>query len=374
MFKKRVLILLPVFDIGGAEKQGFYAAKELKETGNYETEIWAFGRSKGTLIPLIEEQGISYTDLNVDFGILENTKNRILFYLKFIKKLRKNKFYAVIPFTFHSNLTVATCFRFSGVKKALWFQIAMEHHIGLGRFEKIGAKFRPTYASNSIAAGNYVRVRHGLPNDHKVHFIPNPFEKKPFKKSREEWREELNLKQDEFSFAIVANFFYEKDHLTLLRAIKILKEKGVTCKIFFAGDNVNDGLIALKIKAFILDNAIYDYVKFTGVISDVPGFLQGMDCTMLTSSTEGSPNALIEYVAYKRPVIVSDIKPNMEIVGSDYPYNFPVGNEFKLAELMEILMEAPSGLKERAEILGNKIVKKYSKEENLKAFVSILES
>jgi hypothetical protein len=68
MSKKKVLILLPVFDLGGAEKQGFYAAKELTGKVGYEAEIWAFNKSSGNLISLIEKEGIRYKDLNISFA------------------------------------------------------------------------------------------------------------------------------------------------------------------------------------------------------------------------------------------------------------------------------------------------------------------
>ena len=375
MSKKKVLILLPVFDLGGAEKQGLYAAKELIEQADYEAEIWAFNKSSGNLISLIEKEDIRYKDLNISFDDLNGgIKQRLFTYLKVIKLFRKNKFYAVIPFTYHSNLVVAICFRFSGVKKALWFQIAMEHHIGVGRYERIAKMFRPTYASNSLSAGDFIKERHQLKSDEKVHFVPNPFEVKQEFKSRDEWRSELGFNDKDFVFGIVANFYHEKDHLTLLKSVKTLKEKGTKCKLILVGDNTREDNYILSLKSFILDNELYDLVKFAGVVKDIPGLLKSLDCALLTSSTEGSPNALIEYVAYAIPVIVSNIGPNIEIVGSDYPYNFPVGNAHKLAELMEILIGTPTGLKERTEILGDKIVKKYSKEENLKAFVSILES
>lgn len=374
MSKKRVLILLPVFDLGGAEKQGFYAAKELKQDGEYDTEIWAFNKSSGNLIKLIEEEGIVYKDLNISFTELNNSKKRLLFYFQFIRKLRKSNFYGILPFTYHANLTTAFCFRFGGVKKALWFQIAMEHHIRVGRFEKFASRFKPIYASNSLAAGDFISKRHLLDNDQTVYFIPNPFEIKEGKLSREEWRRYLGIKDDEFAFGIVANFYHEKDHLTLLKAAKLLKDKGVKFKLILAGDNNRSDTYLLKLKAFILDNELYDFVKFSGVVQDVPGLLQCFDCGMLTSSTEGSPNALIEYVAYRRPVIVSDIKPNMEIVGDNYPYHFPVGNEVKLLEQMESIINRPKGIEKRMEELGEKTINKYSQEENLKAFISILEA
>ena len=371
--KKKVLILLPFFDLGGAEKQGFYAAKELKQQGEYDTEIWAFNRSSGNLIPLIEKESIQYKNLNISPNNLNGRLiNRLPAYLKFIKLLRRHKFYAIIPFTFHANLISTLCYKFSGVKKVLWFQIAMENHIGVGRIEKTAKIFKPIYASNSLASGEYIKRRHKLTPLHKVHFIPNPFELKGVQFSKEAWLKNLGVNKGEFTFGIVANFYYEKDHLTLLKAVKVLKEKGCSFKLILVGNNKMDSPYLLRVKSYILDEELFDVVKFAGVVKDVPGLIKSIDCAMLTSTTEGSPNALIEYVAYGTPVIVSNIKPNLEIVGEDYSYQFKTGDYVQLADLMEKIMTEILTLKTKVELISKKVKLRYSEEENLKAFLTVL--
>ena len=140
---------------------------------------------------------------------------------------------------------------------------------------------------------------------------------------------------------IVANFYFEKDHITLLKAVKLLKRKGVQFKLLLAGDNKLDSPYLNNLKSYILDEELYDVVKFLGVVKDVPGLLKSIDCAMLTSSSEGSPNALIEYAAYAVPVIVSDIQPNLEIVGQNYDFQFPVGEEKVLEWQMSIFFLQP---------------------------------
>ncbi len=374
MSKKKVLILLPVFDLGGAEKQGFYAAKELKQHGEYDTEIWAFNKSSGNLIPLIEKEGIPYKNLNIKFSDLNSTKNRIFSYIRVIRLLRKEKFYGLLPFTYHANLLTAFCFRFAGIKKALWFQIAMEYHIGVGRFEKIGLMFKPVYASNSYTAGAYIKTRHCLKVDKKVHFIPNPFEVKQEIKSIIEWRAELGFSDKDFVFGMVANFYHEKDHLTLLKSVKILKEKGAKFKLILVGDNTREDNYILSLKSFILDNELYDIVKFAGVVKDIPGLLKSLNCALLTSTTEGSPNALIEYVAYGIPVIVSNIGPNIEIVGKEYPYIFKAADTVLLTEKMEEMISKSEELSSLLKSNQDRVLSTFNQEENLKAFLEILDN
>ena len=74
------------------------------------------------------------------------------------------------------------------------------------------------------------------------------------------------------------------------------------------------------------------------------------------------------------PVIVSDIQPNLEIVGQDYSFQFPVGKEEKLAEQMEKMIGQNSIVKESMVNKSQEILRKFSVVENLNAFTSILEN
>ncbi len=374
MEKKKILILLPVFDLGGAEKQGFYAAKSLNNTSQYSSEIWALNKSSGNLIPLIESERIPYKDLQISFQELNSTKSRLLVYFRMIRFLRKRNFYAIIPFTFHSNLMANFCYKLAGIKKSVWFQISLDLHIQIGRLEKLVRFAKPIYASNSYYAGEQIKMRHKLSENHKVHFVPNPFELKKPQLSRSDFRKQIGVSDSDFLFAIVANFYFEKDHLTLLKAVKLLKSKGIQFKLLLAGDNKLDSPYLNNLKSYILDEELYDVVKFLGVVKDVPGLLKSIDCAMLTSSSEGSPNALIEYAAYAVPVIVSDIQPNLEIVGQNYDFQFPVGKEKVLEEQMGKMISNNAKVKEIMIDKSKEILEKFSVVENLNAFTSILKN
>ena len=372
MEKKKILILLPVFDLGGAEKQGFYAAKSLNNTSQYSSEIWALNKSSGNLIPLIESEGIPYKNLEISFEELNSTKSRLLVYFRMIRFLRKSNFYAIIPFTFHSNLMANFCYKLAGIKKSVWFQISLDLHIKIGRLERLVRFAKPIYASNSYYAGEQIKIRHKLPENQKVHFVPNPFELKKPQLNRSDFRKQIGVSDSDFLFTIVANFYFEKDHLTLLKAVKLLKSKGVQFKLLLAGDNKLDSPYLNNLKSYILDEELYDVVKFLGVVKDVPGLLKSIDCAMLTSSSEGSPNALIEYAAYAVPVIVSDIQPNLEIVGQNYDFQFPVGEEKVLEERMGKMITNNAEVKELMIDKSQEILQKFSVIENLNAFTSIL--
>ena len=57
-----------------------------------------------------------------------------------------------------------------------------------------------------------------------------------------------------------------------------------------------------------------DRFRLLGSVSDVPGFLRTLDIAVLPSHSEGMSNALLEYMAASRAVIVTDVGANSEVV------------------------------------------------------------
>jgi glycosyltransferase involved in cell wall biosynthesis len=60
-----------------------------------------------------------------------------------------------------------------------------------------------------------------------------------------------------------------------------------------------------------------DRVRFIGPVTDVPGFLAGLDQFWLTSDWEGTPNVVLEAMAAGLPVIATAVGGTPEIVDGD---------------------------------------------------------
>jgi glycosyltransferase involved in cell wall biosynthesis len=267
----------------------------------------------------------------------------------------------------------ATTFRFAGVKKCLWFQIAMEFHIPLSTFEKIALKFNPVYASNSLAAGKFIGQKHGL-DINSVAFIPNPFDAVSVKMEQVEWREKLGVKENELMLFIAANFFPEKDHETLIKGFYIALQQNPNIKLVLAGSQANLESVNF-IKSICFDLGLNsERVIFVGASNDVPGLINASDICLLTSISEGSPNALIEYMGYGKPVVTSSIPSIVELVNPDYPYLFEKGNEKDLAaKLNALILELNSeNVANYTEINKQSILIDYTIEANFNAFHKIL--
>jgi glycosyltransferase involved in cell wall biosynthesis len=99
-----------------------------------------------------------------------------------------------------------------------------------------------------------------------------------------------------------------KDHPTLLRAVKALRERGVPVRAVLAGD----GPRRAGHEALARDLGIAGDVEFLGSRGDVAALLGGADAAALATHTEGLPLALLEAMAAGVPAVATDIPPCRE--------------------------------------------------------------
>ena len=125
----------------------------------------------------------------------------------------------------------------------------------------------------------------------------------------------------------VARLTDQKDHLTLLKAIKILSEK-INIKLLILGSGVNKN----KINNFIIKNRLKENIKLLSFQSNPYKFIKRADILVLSSSYEGLPNVLLEGIALKKFIISSNCPTGpKEILNSGkFGFLFKVGSEEEL--------------------------------------------
>jgi glycosyltransferase involved in cell wall biosynthesis len=84
-------------------------------------------------------------------------------------------------------------------------------------------------------------------------------------------------------------------------------------------------------------------VKLCGSVSDVPAFLRDLDIAVLCSLSEGSPNAIMEYMAAGLPVVATDVGGNSELVEHEVTgLVVPSNDEQQLATAIDRLLGDPA--------------------------------
>jgi glycosyltransferase involved in cell wall biosynthesis len=123
-------------------------------------------------------------------------------------------------------------------------------------------------------------------------------------------RARLGLSNDRHYVACVARFHPVKNHAMLLRGFALVCAQQPNVDLLLIGDGPLRG--DLEAQADALD--IRPHVHFLGIRDDVPGLLAAADVFALTSVSEAASLTLLQAMAAARPVVVTDVGGNGEIV------------------------------------------------------------
>lgn len=128
--------------------------------------------------------------------------------------------------------------------------------------------------------------------------------------SREKSRSILGFKAEDLIIGVVARLIPEKGIAIVLQAASLLKPIKPGIKFVIVGDGPARAKFENYSKALALKNTVY----FTGYRSDVAQLMAGWDLFMLPSLSEGFSISVLEAMAAKLPLIVSDLPSMREMV------------------------------------------------------------
>ena len=111
---------------------------------------------------------------------------------------------------------------------------------------------------------------------------------------------------------MVARFSRQKDHATLLRAIALLRGRGLRPPVVLAGGGKRVHRDAAQ--ALANELGLSGQVNFMGVCSDVPALLMDHQIAVLSTHHEGMPLALLEGMAAGCAVVGSDVQGVREVI------------------------------------------------------------
>lgn len=116
-------------------------------------------------------------------------------------------------------------------------------------------------------------------------------------------RRALGLATEEVIIGVVGNLRPEKGHRTLLRAFRILQERGSNCRLVVIGD----GPERLALESLAAELNVTDAVHWLGRQPNLPNLHGLFDISVLPSDTEGFPNTVVEAMAAARPVVATRV-------------------------------------------------------------------
>lgn len=311
----RVIIVLGPLELGGSERQALLFARYLAREQRADVQVWGTQGGAGRAAELCEEHGIQWRVVAQPWvaGSLER-RARLL---RFTLSLRIARPRVILPYTALPNFVCGLVWRRTGARLCVWNQrddgIA---RVGT-RYEPLAVRRTPLFIANSRAGAEHLTRDLGVEQS-RVRVVHNGVELSAQQAGREEWRRRLGMSPEGFAATMVANFTVYKDHATLLRAwasvVRSARGEGREATLLLAGrfDETHEAAQALA-----RELGVFESVRFLGQVSDVSGLLAASDAGVLCSNSEGSPNAVLEYMAAGLPVAATDIPATREALGAE---------------------------------------------------------
>lgn len=325
----KILQVINNLGSGGAEKLISDFVPKMAESGHQVDVL------------LIRDKNSIYTNTLIESSIKVTILNKSSLYnpftiIKLYKYLMKNK-YDVI----HVHLFPALYyFYISSMFINKHISVFTEHAVSNDRQKYLLFRFFDSIIYNKfdkiICLSNKVMdnlIEKIKIESKKCTIIPNGIDlqifNKPNKISRDKISEHLNI--NDFLVIMIARLTYQKDHITLIKAISILPEK---YKLILVGEGENYNMIVSLIEEMKLEKRII----LLGRRTDVPELISTCDIGVLSTRVEGMPLFALEVMAAKKPFVGSNV-PGVQDLFSDAGIMFNFENYKELASIIKKLDE-----------------------------------
>ena len=134
--------------------------------------------------------------------------------------------------------------------------------------------------------------------------------KKLSSKEIQEKRKEFGLKDKDFVVLMVAEINKNKNHIQLINAMDILKDKYPNIKVLCIGD----GTLKESLEKQIILRNLQNNIFMLGYRCDVNKLINISDIGILLSRREGLPRNIMEFMACGRKVIATDIRGCRDLI------------------------------------------------------------
>lgn len=228
--------------------------------------------------------------------------------------------------------------------------------------------------ANSLAIVKQLKEKEGVPDD-KIRLLYNGIDIDPFLNTatRESLRKEFEIDEQEIVLIIVANLIPYKGHADLLNAMAIVGSVvQKKWRLLIVGRD--DGAGAnLKKQAEMLK--ILDKILWLGSRQDVPNLLKMADIGLLCSHEEGFSNAILEGMASKLPMVVTDVGGNKEaVITGETGFVVPARDPKALANAIIVLINNNDMAKKLGEQGFLRVKTEFSLDACVKAYQDLYES
>ena len=160
-----------------------------------------------------------------------------------------------------------------------------------------------------------VSKMHGVGIEKEKYVVEN-FDKSAYRKS-------LGFSDDDFVILVLAELNKNKNHIQLIKAMNLFKDKYPNIKAMFAGT----GTLEDEIKDKIKENGLEDKIMLLGWRNDVKELINSSDLVGLFSKREGLGKCLLEAMICGKCVIATNTRGPRELIEhSINGFTFEIGD------------------------------------------------
>ena len=223
------------------------------------------------------------------------------------------------------------------ILKANWVK-GIYKNIWIDQFKKMSkvAYDKATIVTSLYDRAKKLQIELGC-KEEKIKITPNGIDIKRFENISERRPEDKGF----FNIGAVLRVTPIKDIKTMIQAFAFAKERQNNLKLWIMGPTNEDEEYADECYELVDALGVKDVI-FTGRIN-VTDFLGRMNCTILTSISEGQPLTILEGFAAHLPVIATDVGNCRELIygepGDEYGTAGILTHIMNVSEIAEALIE-----------------------------------
>ncbi len=286
---KKIIIFIPSIENGGVEKNLFIVSNYLKKKGLI-VEILSCNRNMSKKF----SKGVKFIGTKKNFWFNKSRSIKYVFCLVilFFNLLFRND--KPLVFAFQANIYAIFIAKILNTKIITRSNSApagwSKNYFKLNLY-KFLINLADEVMVNSLEFKKIFEKKFKI----KVRCIYNPFDKSFIKKKN---INKVNFKKGFLNIVSVGRLTDQKDHLTLLKAVNLIKTN-LKIQFFIIGNGPNERLL----KNFIINNKLQGKVKLLGYLKNPYPYINKSDIVVLTSKFEGLPNILLEAQYLKKYII-----------------------------------------------------------------------
>ena len=363
MNQKKIILFIPSIEKGGAEKNLFIISNYLSNRFKQLTVISATKKAKKSFNKRIEFL-CPDSELWDIFGRGIKTLISIIFLIKKILQDRR-----ILVLSFQSNIyaiIICKIFSINIITRSNSFPDDWSNN----NIKKLIFKKILPLANKNIVNSIEIRKKFKLAYKIDAKCIYNPLNRKEIIELSKKKIKNIFLNKSFLKIIHVGRFSEEKDHITFLNALTLLKEK-----IKFEAIIMGRGRLKKKIFHFIETNNLKKNVRILDYKKNPYPYIKQADFLVLTSLHEGLPNILLEAIVLNKFIISSNCPTGPKEILSNGKGGelFKVGNYKDLAQKIIFYSKNNKIRKEKIKFASSK-VNRFDYERNLKKYFDILDN